>query len=145
MIVPVKTDGADPLKCLMKAAAPLGPNQYPLVAYIFGEDSKQTQRFIEGTKAGAIVVNDTLTHYVVDGFPFGGTGHSGIGVYHGRWSFQAFSHAKPVMERGSSAVSEWTNRTARYPTATPRKPTWMTGVLLGTLYKSPSRDYYRKK
>lgn len=50
--------------------------------------------------AGGISINDTLMHIVSNKMPFGGVGNSGIGKYHGFYSFETFSHEKAVIIRG---------------------------------------------
>jgi len=70
----------------------------PLAAYIFG-DSTVARQFTTETAAGAVVVSDVIVHLSNSNLPFGGVGASGMGRYHGRYSFNAFSHRKPVLSR----------------------------------------------
>lgn len=49
------------------------------------------------TTAGALVINDVMTHASLDSLPFGGVGASGIGAYYGIHGFRLFSHAKPIV------------------------------------------------
>lgn len=72
----------------------------PLVIYAFTNDEKLKKRIIEETSSGTLTFNDALVQYVVDTIPFGGVGESGFGKYHGKSSFDMFSHGKPVMKRG---------------------------------------------
>ena len=54
---------------------------------------------IENNKFGGCVVNDTLIHYINPNLPFGGIGDSGMGAYRGKFSFDTFSHLKPVLRK----------------------------------------------
>ncbi|MDT5137696.1 MAG: coniferyl-aldehyde dehydrogenase [Mycobacterium sp.] len=69
----------------------------PLAAYYFGPDNDARQRFLARTYSGGVTINDVTLHYTVAGMPFGGVGESGMGYYHGRSGFEAFSHARGVM------------------------------------------------
>jgi aldehyde dehydrogenase (NAD+) len=48
---------------------------------------------------GGATLNDTIMHFANSNMPFGGVGHSGMGGYHGKFSFMTFSHAKGVVDR----------------------------------------------
>ena len=54
---------------------------------------------IENNKFGGCVINDTLIHYINPNLPFGGIGDSGMGAYRGKFSFDTFSHQKPVLRK----------------------------------------------
>jgi len=69
----------------------------PLSLYHFDNDKARTQRVLERTIAGGVSVNDTVMHFVQNELPFGGVGPSGMGHYHGREGFLAFSKQKPVL------------------------------------------------
>jgi coniferyl-aldehyde dehydrogenase len=69
----------------------------PLAAYYFGPDDVARQQFLARTYSGGVTINDVTLHYTVAGMPFGGVGESGMGYYHGRSGFEAFSHARGVM------------------------------------------------
>ncbi|XP_060673445.1 aldehyde dehydrogenase family 3 member H1 isoform X2 [Ziziphus jujuba] len=71
----------------------------PLAAYLFTDDKKLKQLFVKNVSAGGLVINDTTIHLAVHTLPFGGVGESGIGAYHGKFSFDAFSHKKAVVYR----------------------------------------------
>ena len=73
----------------------------PLALYFFSKNKKKQQRIIESIQAGGVCINDTIMHIVNSKLPFGGTGHSGIGAYHGKYSFETFSHAKSVVKKGN--------------------------------------------
>ena len=72
----------------------------PLALYCFGGNRKLRKILRENTSSGALVFNDVVTHFINPGMPFGGVGTSGMGAYHGKLTFQTFSHAKPEMRRG---------------------------------------------
>lgn len=67
-----------------------------LVAYIYSSSKNEQQYFITNTSSGSVCVNDTLLNYVNKNLPFGGVGQSGMGKYHGKASFDTFSHYKSV-------------------------------------------------
>ena len=69
----------------------------PLSLYHFDRDKTRTQRVLERTIAGGVSVNDTVMHFAQTELPFGGVGPSGMGHYHGREGFLAFSKQKPVL------------------------------------------------
>ncbi|KAJ7959155.1 Aldehyde dehydrogenase [Quillaja saponaria] len=71
----------------------------PLAAYVFTNNKKLKERFVMSVSAGGLVVNDTNIHLAVHTLPFGGVGESGVGAYHGKFSFDAFSHKKAVLYR----------------------------------------------
>jgi aldehyde dehydrogenase (NAD+) len=54
---------------------------------------------VENTTAGGVCVNSTIFQLAVPGLPFGGVGGSGMGAYHGRATFETFSHAKSVLTK----------------------------------------------
>ena len=71
----------------------------PLAAYYFGNDPARQQAFLDRTTSGAAVINDVMTHAVVESVPFGGVRPSGMGAYHGKYGFLEFSHSKSVMTK----------------------------------------------
>lgn len=66
----------------------------PLSLYLFSEDENSTHRVLEELSFGGGAINDTLMHLANPNLPFGGIGASGIGQYHGKYSFDTFSHMK---------------------------------------------------
>jgi aldehyde dehydrogenase (NAD+) len=70
----------------------------PLTVYLFTNSDKVADRVLNRTSSGGAVVNDTLIHFVC-GLPFGGVGQAGTGAYHGKASFDAFSHQKSVVKK----------------------------------------------
>ena len=73
----------------------------PLALYVFSQNRAFRKKMVEQIPAGGVTVNDTLMHIVSNQLPFGGVGNSGMGQYHGFYSFQTFSNAKPVVKRGN--------------------------------------------
>ncbi len=71
----------------------------PLALYIFSGDRKIQKKVLTQTDAGGVCINDTLIHLSNPHLPFGGIGNSGMGNYHGKYSFDTFSHQKSVMKR----------------------------------------------
>lgn len=82
----------------------------PLAAYLFTADGGEVESFVRDCSAGGMTINDTMMHVFSGLLPLGGTGDSGHGRYKGRWSFEAFSHAKPVMWRSlrGEMINDWT-------------------------------------
>ncbi len=68
----------------------------PLASYYFGSNKKANQ-FVRDFSSGGACINDMLLHIANDQLPFGGLGESGLGAYHGMYSFQAFSHQKSIV------------------------------------------------
>jgi aldehyde dehydrogenase (NAD+) len=68
----------------------------PLALYYFG-DEKKGWKVIRKTSSGGACINDTIMHIANENAPFGGVGNSGMGSYHGRDSFLAFSHRRTVV------------------------------------------------
>lgn len=66
----------------------------PLSLYLFSEDENATERVLNELSFGGGAINDTLMHIANPNLPFGGVGNSGIGQYHGKYSFDTFSHDK---------------------------------------------------
>jgi len=73
--------------------------QKPLALYLFTEDEDIQNRVIRETSSGGICINDTIVHIGTSHLPFGGVGESGMGAYHGKATFDTFSHKKSVMRR----------------------------------------------
>jgi aldehyde dehydrogenase (NAD+) len=72
--------------------------QHPLAMYIFTNDTTFEQALIRKIRCGGVNVNSTLMHVVNSHLPFGGVGESGMGSYHGKHSFELFSHQKSVIK-----------------------------------------------
>ncbi len=87
-------------------------NQHPkpLAMYIFSQNKKQVKQLLENTSSGGFCVNETVSHFVNLNLPFGGVGNSGIGNYHGKYSFKCFTHEKSVLRKAT-----WFDMPLRYP------------------------------
>jgi len=71
----------------------------PLALYLFSNDEATQQKVVDRTSSGNACINDVIMHMVVPELPFGGVGGSGMGRYHGQWSFETFTHRKGVLSR----------------------------------------------
>lgn len=72
---------------------------HPLALYLFTNDRKVERQFTTGLQYGGGCVNDTIMHIATDNLPFGGVGNSGMGQYHGKYSFRTFTHDKSILRR----------------------------------------------
>ncbi len=68
----------------------------PLALYYFG-NAKNGKEIIRLTSSGGSCINDAIMHIANENMPFGGVGNSGMGHYHGKLSFEAFSHKRAVV------------------------------------------------
>lgn len=73
----------------------------PLALYLFSNDPEVQEDVLSRTSSGGACVNGTLLHIMDPRMPFGGVGASGMGAYHGRHTFETFSHRKSVLTRGT--------------------------------------------
>lgn len=87
----------------------------PLALYVFTKNNKVAEKVLKETSSGGACVNDTLMHIANPNMSFGGVGESGIGGYHGKFSFDTFSHQKAVMHK-STAIDPYI-RYAPYKTS----------------------------
>lgn len=74
-------------------------NPYPLALYLFAKDKKFINQTIESIPSGSVAINDCISQIAIPQLPFGGVRHSGLGNYHGFYSFKAFSNEKSVYHR----------------------------------------------
>ncbi|XP_050365008.1 aldehyde dehydrogenase family 3 member H1-like isoform X2 [Argentina anserina] len=100
----------------------------PLAAYLFTNNQKLKDHFVKNISAGGLVINDTTIHLAVPTLPFGGVGESGMGAYHGKFSFEAFSHKKAVVYRGYAL-----DASVRYPPYTNGKLNLLKALVGGSL------------
>ncbi|MFT6748777.1 MAG: aldehyde dehydrogenase (NAD+) [Flavobacterium sp.] len=82
----------------------------PLSAYLFTTSDKAKKYFINTFSFGGGCINDTMVHFTNNNLPFGGIGNSGIGAYHGKYSYDTFVHKKTVVHRAN-----WLDITLKYP------------------------------
>ncbi|WP_379154674.1 aldehyde dehydrogenase [Paenibacillus sp. sgz5001063] len=73
----------------------------PLALYLFTEQSQVEQEVLSRVSFGGGCVNDTISHVANHHLPFGGVGNAGIGAYHGKYSFELFSHTKSVLTKST--------------------------------------------
>lgn len=73
----------------------------PLSCYIFSRNRAFQKKVLSTLSFGGGCINDTILHVTNEHLPFGGVGNSGMGVYHGKYSFDTFSHKKAVLANGS--------------------------------------------
>ncbi|KAL2467748.1 Aldehyde dehydrogenase [Forsythia ovata] len=106
----------------------INAREKPLAAYLFTNDKKLKEEFIGSISAGGLCINDTTLHLAESSLPFGGVGESGMGSYHGKFSFDAFSHKKAVLRRSFAG-----DISARYPPYTTRKLQLLKALLNGSI------------
>lgn len=102
----------------------------PLAAYCFTNNEKLKKEFVRNISAGGLLINDTTIHTALETLPFGGVGESGMGSYHGKFSFDAFSHKKAVLYRSFKG-----DASARYPPYTPRKLRLLKALINGKIFQ----------
>jgi aldehyde dehydrogenase (NAD+) len=78
-----------------------------LVVYLFAEDAAVQATILAKTFSGGACINDTLMQWTIPGLPFGGVGNSGMGSYHGKASFDTFSHYRGVLKRSMLFDLKW--------------------------------------
>jgi len=81
----------------------------PLSLYVFTTKSKFANKIIQQFSFGGGCINDTVIHFSNNRLPFGGVGNSGIGAYHGKMSFDIFSHKKAIVKKAN-----WLDLPMRY-------------------------------
>lgn len=81
----------------------------PLALYVFSENRNFIKKIISRYSFGGGCINDTIVHFSNKRLPFGGVGHSGIGAYHGKLSFDIFSHHKGIVKKAN-----WLDLPMRY-------------------------------
>ena len=77
----------------------LKDKQKPLALYIFCEDKKFIKQITSRIQFGGGCINDTIIHLATSEMGFGGVGESGMGAYHGKVGFDAFSHTKSIVDK----------------------------------------------
>ena len=73
----------------------------PLSLYVFTERTDFANKIMNQFSFGGGCINDTIMHIANKRLPFGGVGHSGMGAYHGKYSFDTFSHKKSISKKGT--------------------------------------------
>ena len=75
----------------------IAEREHPLAMYVFTSDVKWAKAFMSTQQYGGGCINEVCVHMMVKGVPFNGTGHSGMGAYHGEWGFREFTHPQTVL------------------------------------------------
>ena len=92
-----------------EAIAFINEREHPLALYLFSEDKATQNRFLHAVPFGGGCINDTIIHLATSRMGFGGVGQSGMGSYHGKRSFDTFSHEKSIVQK-----STWMDLPVRY-------------------------------
>lgn len=88
----------------------IGDRPKPLALYLFSRNPNLQERILRKTSSGGVCINDTVMQVGVPELPFGGVGASGMGRYHGKASFDTFTHYKSVLSKSFRLDLQW-----RYP------------------------------
>ena len=91
-IVPFKDAEVDALMDV------IADREHPLAMYLFTKDMRWANRTMQTQQFGGGCINEVCIHMMVKGVPFNGTGHSGMGAYHGEWGFREFTHPQTVLK-----------------------------------------------
>ena len=76
----------------------IADREHPLAMYLFTKDMRWAKRVMQTQQYGGGCINEVCIHMMVKGVPFNGTGHSGMGAYHGEWGFREFTHPQTVLK-----------------------------------------------
>ncbi|KAF6297958.1 aldehyde dehydrogenase 3 family member A1 [Rhinolophus ferrumequinum] len=87
------------VRSLEEAIQFINQREKPLALYVFSQNDKVIKKMIAETSSGGVTANDVIIHLSVHSLPFGGVGNSGMGSYHGKHSFQTFSHRRACLVR----------------------------------------------
>lgn len=85
-------------------------NDNPLAFYLFTDNKKEEREWLEKVSFGGGCINNADWHFANHHLPFGGVGNSGMGMYHGRFTFETFTRAKPVLK-----TPTWFDPAFKYP------------------------------
>ena len=99
-----------PFQTSEEALAVIAKHKNPLAFYVFTSNVRTEKKWLEGVAFGGGCVNNASWHLTNHHLPFGGRGFSGTGHYHGRYSFETFSHKKAVMK-----TPAWFDPAIKYP------------------------------
>lgn len=84
---------------LDEAIAMVNQRPKPLALYFFSNNSAKQAQVLQSTSSGGVCLNDTILQIAIRELPFGGVGASGMGAYHGKASFDTFTHYKSVLKK----------------------------------------------
>ena len=93
-----------------QANAIIARHKNPLAFYLFTSSNKKEQQWFRAIPFGGGCVNNAALHLTNHSLPFGGRGFSGTGQYHGKFSYETFSHKKGIMK-----TPTWIDPSAKYP------------------------------
>lgn len=93
-ILPVVPYKDSEIETLMNTVA---AREHPLAMYLFTKDIRWANKTMQTQQYGGGCINEVCIHMMVKGVPFNGTGHSGMGAYHGEWGFREFTHPSTVL------------------------------------------------
>lgn len=94
-ILPIVPFNDSEIDALMNTIA---EREHGLALYLFTKDMKWANRIMQTQQYGGGCINEVCLHIMVKGVPFNGTGHSGMGAYHGEWGFREFTHPSTVLK-----------------------------------------------
>ncbi|XP_013162747.1 PREDICTED: aldehyde dehydrogenase, dimeric NADP-preferring isoform X2 [Papilio xuthus] len=109
-----------PVENAYEAIKFINAREKPLTLYVFSTRKDVVANIVDNTSSGGMCVNDTIMHMGVDTLPFGGVGSSGIGAYHGKTTFDTFTHKKSCLVKNFSPIGEKLG-SLRYPPYTDKK------------------------
>ncbi len=89
----------------------------PLCGYVFTGDRRRIDRATRELRCGSVCINDVVVQLFGKDLPFGGLGASGMGSYHGKATFDVFTHYKPVVRRGTALDLRFRYPPAKMPLA----------------------------
>ncbi|MBN3948707.1 MAG: aldehyde dehydrogenase [Nostoc sp. NMS7] len=92
---------------IAEAIALINSRPKPLALYLFSQNKNLQKRVLQETSSGGVCINDTMMQFGLSSLPFGGVGDSGIGNYHGKASFDTFSHDKSVLQNSFWLDLKW--------------------------------------
>ncbi|MFN6537138.1 MAG: aldehyde dehydrogenase [Nostoc sp. EkiNYC01] len=92
---------------IAEAIALINSRPKPLALYLFSQNKNLQKQVLQETSSGGVCINDTMMQFGVSSLPFGGVGDSGIGNYHGKTTFENFSHEKSVLQNSFWLDLKW--------------------------------------
>ncbi|XP_030026279.2 aldehyde dehydrogenase, dimeric NADP-preferring isoform X1 [Manduca sexta] len=95
-----------PVENAYEAIKFINEREKPLVLYVFTSNDDVHESFVNNTSSGGMCTNDTMMHMGVDTLPFGGIGNSGLGAYHGKATFDTFTHKKSCLKKSFFPIAE---------------------------------------
>ncbi|XP_076283856.1 aldehyde dehydrogenase type III isoform X4 [Lasioglossum baleicum] len=117
----------------------INSRETPLVLYIFTKDRGVQELIVNQTHSGSVAINETIMQFTVDTLPFGGVGNSGMGCYHGKYTYDTFVHKKGCLIKDFNKLAE-TLASCRYPPYTDKKLSFL-GSLVAKRPSIPGVKY----